>query len=120
MTITPEDCARQGAALIEAANASPIPVVGRPLRLRGREWNFASEELENALGLDLDVEVVYAGALEPGITIVHLGSRHTLIRVLEDRGGRLSLHIENPEEPPGRAIYVNLWGGRTSPVLIER
>lgn len=114
MELDPAACRTQANVLAEAGGASPVTMIRKPLLRRAREWNEAAEQLEEVQD---DGEICMVGALEAGTTIVVHGRELAVIRVLV-QGDRYAIHVMN--DANGREEYVNLWGGKTSPVVVLR
>lgn len=108
-----EYCRAIADALATAAKDVPLGLIAEPLRKRAREWQRAGDIIDY---LDGDGMIAFAGALDAGVDVYDGEGWESLIRVIT-QGERVSLHVECDRTPSGR--YVNLWGGKTSPVVVR-
>ena len=106
-------CRAIGDGLATAAADIPLGLIAQPLRRRAREWHRAAEILDY---LDGEGMIAFAGSLDAGVDVYDGDDWEPLIRVVT-QGERCSLHVESERMPGGR--YVNLWGGKTSPVVVR-
>lgn len=67
--MTPENARQQAKVLMEAGAQSPVLPLRNMLRQRGIEWDRAARLFEQADLDELEVEIHFAGALEPGMVL---------------------------------------------------
>lgn len=109
-----EEADQQAAALLGAAEASPVRQFRYELRRRGQEWKRAALDLAM---VEDDGAIELAGSVLPGMRVL-LGSEEgdwaPVVRQLE-RAGQFSLHLQDSN---GRDRYLNFHGA-SSPVVVR-
>lgn len=115
--LTFAEAEKQGAALADAAAASPIRQVRYELERRAREWVTAARDVAETSG---EGTIELAGAVTPGMLVLWKQENWSsdwspVIRTMTN-GGQFSVHVDDGTRG---GAYLNRFGP-SSPMVVQR